>query len=413
MLQTILLQAATASCTFGGINSNNWILISALVLIFSLMVAGLVYLLSNFVGRRNAEKLHGYVRFEIGQVMISAFIIIIIASLAALGCNVGMQLTSPPQQPLQFAQSYVGQLLFVQGVGLESSLYSTSIQLGVYGGVVDAIASPTFTAIGGAVGSLGSAASTLLKVPSLPSFLTIKPQPPNFQTVYNNYTKIIDVYITAIIVGFAMLFLQFILIPLISAGALTVVVPIAIIMRGLSFVGPRLRESANAFLAIAIAFYFVYPMAFVLNQTIINWMYSSPTPALCTNVQDTSTCNFNPYPQYIADYKGTTLNPGKIFSQSSAPIYVGGQPLSLPSDFYFTSGSQLLNSLTGSANNPLNPLLYGAQTIITEADQVSKYLFESVVLIALDMAITMGFAVGLYKGLNGALSFLGSESIFS
>ncbi|MGI0141308.1 MAG: hypothetical protein ACREBF_01505 [Candidatus Micrarchaeales archaeon] len=410
MIQTLLLQVSNA-CAFGGLNTNNWIGISGLVILLSLSVAGLVYLISNFLGRRETEKLRGYVRFELGQIVVSSLIIVVLLAFAATTCSIGTQISQPPLPPFTAAQNYVGNLLFVQGIRLETSLYSTSIQFAIYGDTLDAISGPALTAVQGAAQGAIQGIISKLNLPSLPAGIGVDVgfTNPNFGTIFSNYAAVLtDIYIPLIILSFAMLFVQFILLPLISAGALTVVVPVALIMRSLSFSGPRLRETANAFLAIAIAFYFIFPMTFVMDQLILNWMYSVPSPLLCSDVSNLATCNFNPYPQYISNYQTTSLSPSTLFQGS------GTMPgFSLPYDFYYTAGSQLFGSITSSTNNPFAAILYAPDTVVALGTQVSNYVFESTVLIALDLAITVGIAVGLVKGLNSAFSFLGAESIFS
>jgi len=394
-MQNLLFQTAasavSSSCAFGGLNSNNWVGISALVILLSLTIAGLVYLLANFAPTRERERLRGYVRFEFGQAIISMIIIVAILGIATTACNVSLQLTQPSQDSFSFAQHYVGNLLFVKGIGLITTIYSTSIAFTVYSGVLTGLAEalpdlPLFNAKGngGATGFSGSVGA------------------PDFNSLYKNYATVLtDVFVPLVILSFSMLFLQFLALPLIQAAALTVVLPVALIMRSISFSGPRLKQAANEFIAIAIAFYFVFPMTFVMDAQIMNWMYCAPGAATCAN----------PYPQYAGSYTLSTISPSSLFGSAPSPDF-GFGGAQLPLNFYSSAAGQFFNNFL-SAKDPLTAV-FAAPSIVTAVGmQVAGYMFQTTVLIALDLAITIGLAAGLAKGIGQALNFLGSESIFS
>lgn len=388
---SVLLQTSANVCEFGGLNTNNWIGISATIIMVSLLIASFIYVASGFVSRKDTEKIRGYVRFEYVQAVLSAAIIVALLVLSSFSCNISASLTTPSQNAFSFAQHYVGDLLFIKGVGLETSLYATGIQFGIYSGVV----SEGFE-------KLTSYLPTLppLRVGSL----NFTMEPPNdFGALYENYASVlIDVYIPLLIASFAMLLIQFLLIPIVSGSVLTVVIPVAIIMRSLSFTGPKLREAANTFIAIGVAFYFIYPMTFIMDQQIVNWMYCSQTIPNCGN----------PYPQYIAPYELNTINPSTLFASQNP----SSDPLNIGILFYQTPLSQLWNSVySGSGGlqaNPFIAIFYAPGVVVNLASQVSEYLFQAIVLMALNMAITIGFAIGLWKGISGGLNFLGGEHFF-
>src|SRR5690348_6475722 len=249
----ILLQAASSTCSFGGINSNDWVGICAAIILASLMFASLAYVISGFLPRKEGDKIKGYVRFEYVQAGLGAIIVIALIMLSSATCSISANLTSPSQDPFSFAQHYVGSLLFEKGIGLETSFYSTSIQFAVWSGVV-----------GAGIDQLYSYFPKLTRQTVIGGFTIQQSPPSDFGSLYDNYAAVIvDFFIPILIVSFAMLLINFITLPVISGVSLTVVIPIALIMRSLSFTGPRLREAANSFIAIAVAFYFIYPMTFV------------------------------------------------------------------------------------------------------------------------------------------------------
>ncbi|MDE1827829.1 MAG: hypothetical protein KGH65_01575 [Candidatus Micrarchaeota archaeon] len=394
-MQNLLFQASSAvssSCTFGGINSNDWIGISALVILLSLTIAGLVYLIANFAGGRERERIRGFVRFELGQAIISMLIIVIIMGIATTACNVSLQLTQPSQDSFSFAQHYVGGLLFVNGIGLMNSIYSTSIAFTIYSGVLT---------------GLSEALPDLPLNPLIPGLKNSKifaasVGAPDFSSIYKNYATVLtDVFIPLVVLSFSMLFLQFLALPLIQAAALTVVLPVALIMRSLSFTGPRLRQAANEFLAIALAFYFIFPMTFVMDAQIINWMYCTPSQASCAN----------PYPQYSGSYNVPGLTQSSLFGSAPQPDF-GFGGVQLPTNFYGSAVGEFFSTFLKSSD-PLTAI-FAAPAIVTNVGmQVAGYIFQTTVLIALDLAITIGLAAGLAKGISAALNFLGSESLFS
>jgi len=394
-MQNLLFQTASVvsnSCTFGGLNTNDWVGISALVILLSLTISGLVYLIANFMAGREGAKMKGYVKYEFGQAIISMVIIVIILGIASTACSVSLQFTNPSQDSFSFAQHYVGGLLFVSGIGLMNNIYSTSIAFTIYSGVLTGLA------------------TALPDLPLNPILKLGKDSPfqasvgaPDLSSVYKNYATVLtDVYIPLIILSFSMLFLQFLTLPLIQATALTVVLPIALIMRSLSFTGPRLKQAANEFLAIAIAFYFIFPMTFIMDAQIINWMYCTPA--------QTTTCS-NPYPQYSGSYVVPGLTQSSLFGSTPDKGF-GIFGTQLPSQFYGSAGSQFINTVL-SAKDPLTSIFAAPAIVVEVGMQVAGYMFQTTVLIALNLAITIGLAAGLSKGIGQALNFLGSESIFS
>ena len=357
------------SCNFGTINRNDWISISVLVVMATMMIGALLYALSGILPFTNREKLRGVVRYEAVQGIVSILLIVMLITFSTLSCSVVSSLTyssSKSYDPIQFSESYISSLLFVQGQKLTTTLFADTIDI-----------------------LLASTASDILTQDFLiqnlqqisgRSQLSFSHNLPNlFYSYADIYAGTMMGLVTA---TFGMLLLIYILLPLIAATALTVLIPISIILRSLSFTGPRLRESANILLAISIGIYFVFPLTIVLNSAITNWMYC----------QNTNICN----PYYATYIKTDTLT-------------------SLPTSFLFSTNGGWQTTGYGNAVSFFanifgsgSPLSIGSLFTMPIAMQkasfsVAEYLFQGIVLLGLDFAITLGFVQGLAGGL-GAIS---------
>ena len=383
------IMLATNTCSLGGLNSYNWIGVNSIVIMLSLSIASLAYVIANLVGTQDANKIKGYIRYEYVQAVIAIAIIVIVLAISSTVCNLSVSLTPNGQAPFAFAQNYVGTLLFVHGTGLITQMYAASVQYTVFGNVIDFFSSEV--------------ASSLQKaLVTLPSFagvsITLSPGGA-FASTFNSYASILtDEYTPLVIATFGMLFIQYIILPLISGSALVIVLPIALIMRSLSFTGPRLRNTADSFIAIALAFYFIFPLTFVMDQGIMNWLY-------CANGA-TGTCN--PYAAYAGAYTSPTISESSLFANNPTPL---PSWLDLPSTFYQgTFSSLFFDSQTGNSN-PITSVIYAPTAIVGFADEVSQYIFQGIVLMALNTAITIVFAIGLTKGLSESLNFLGGGNL--
>jgi len=397
MLETLLLQLP--GCTYGGINQNDWININLIVIIASLSMAGFFYAISNLFPTRTREKARGVVRFEFFQGMISTFIIVILVGSAQVSCIITSTIVSPISTHefgqsyngnlFEYDQFYIGNLLFSKGVGLMTNIYTASIGFLVAGSIIHAL---------GAVGSavpfpvVGKAdADSGIFVPLIESEniqVSLGPSP-DLGSIYDSYSLMLtDVLSALVIVTFGLLFFIYLTIPFISAIALTVVLPVALIMRSLSFTGPRLRETANSFLALAIGFYFIFPIMLMFNSYAMGW----------------ATCSFgvspcNPYPQYES-YTLQNLPLSSIFTSNTINVDVPPLSFTLPLTFYTSIFSEYVNPF----NAP------GAMVAI--ASQVGEYMFEGIFLVAIAVGITVAFSVGLAKGLNAGMNFVAGGSFW-
>jgi len=369
---SFLLDLNTCAFAGGGVNANNWIGINMLVVLLFFTIAALIYALSNLLPPSPREKLKATSKFEIVQMLLSIFIIIILVGFASLSCNFTNSIAG--MDPFEAAQIYIGKLLFVDGINLATHIYSTSIEF--------MIGSELFNIIGSPI-KIPLVQSDVLKLTASLS--------PSFGNIYNTYAVIVVSYNLLLILTFGMLFFNFLMLFIVKATMLTVVLPVAIAMRTLSFLGPRLRESANSFLALAIAFYFIYPLTFVMDSYIVNWTY-------CTGAQ--SACNPY-YSSYPLKYMASSIPASSLFATN--PNYnLFGHEFILPFNFYSSALSGI----------PFQDILLAPASVGIIAQQVSDFLFQGIFLMALNLSITVAFAISLTRALNAGFG-LRSESIWS
>ncbi len=207
------------------------------------------------------------------------------------------------------------------------------------------------------------------------------------------------VYGTMMDSSFGGLFILYLLLKIVEACALTIILPTAIIMRSLSFVGPQLRRTSNLFLAMAIGFYFVLPMMIVLNSYV----------AGCLNIKTGSAsvaCSYPFFSTYLQSY--TTLTaPSSLFTTGTAfpvnseilPGFATGA--SIPLSFY---SAAFPGSWGQSLSELLTTMTAGQSAALQYGTEVAGYLFLGIVLMALDLGVTAGFIMGIAKGLDSMSS---------
>lgn len=395
-IDTILLSIASNSysseCIFGGsatsggsLNTGNWIGINLLVILLSFSIAGVLYSTSNIFPVSTREKMKGAAKFEAFQGLISIVIIIILVAFSSVTCNIGANLVvssakitnTTYQNPMQFAESYIGNLMFSQGLGLFSQIYTETVLVAINANLA--------TTIEEAVQSI------------MLSFFSISFPPSLMGTLYGFSGAFGATFEPIIVVSFGILFTIYLLLPIIQSLALTVIVPLALIMRSIPFAGPKIRESSDTFLALAIGFYFIFPLAILMNGYLINWAY---TPC---NATTGSMCN--PYSQFTSSYQLQQFSINNLFNTPPQQLGSGTTPLSigtinLPASFLSSSVAHMGGLLGGLAG--VFAIIYDLpQTMVDYSIKTAEYAFNAIFLIGLDLAITLAFAQGLSKGLNG------------
>ncbi len=402
----ILLQPLNA-CTNAAVNINNWIGIDVLVLLVTLAIGAAIYSLSGIIPNPLREKLRGVVRIEYTEGFFSLVLILSLVTIAYAGCNVGFALSGLPagnyQNVFQSDQYYVNQLLFVTGPRLAGEFIAQGLTLSIdaafsnyvmylisrntESGLLNSLATSLTNALSGSHGT------------EIPITLNMSGRITN---VYQTYASTYTMFSGLIVISFGALFILYFLLPIISALAMTLIIPLAIILRSVSFVGPKLREASNAFIAIGVALFFVFPLAISANQAIVNWLYCQNPNQAC-----------NPYTMYLGPYKLSNVPITDLLTTKGVNfgLFNGGQ-INIPLSFFGTIGA----SGSGGYGNYITNLVEGLVLLPNQVNkysvEVAQYLFEGIVLIAIDFAITMGFAQGLYKGLNAIPSVLGGGGPF-
>jgi hypothetical protein len=382
MLTGFMLQM----CGFLTINRGDWIGINTLVVLLAVMIAALVYVIGGFLPTERREKVKGAVRYEIIEAFISLIIIIVLIVFAELSCNAGGALVGKSGYTDVFsaADNYIGNLLFTNGMSLMGNIYTISTQYEI-------IAS-FFTWLVGVVTQ-----------PVVPGVV---------QLVYGYggylfYGKLsllfTGMYGVMLDTAFGGLFLLFLALEIIEASALTVIAPVAIIMRSLPFMGPQLRRTSNLFLAMAMGFYFVFPLMVLLNS------YVASCLSINTGMAQASCSYPLSFSQYLQGYTIPATSTSILSSSNAYPVNslalpgITGGGWNLPLSFYgpWLGNLGQLFLLIVSPNMALN---YGTQ--------VAGYLFLGIVLVALDLGVTAGFIIGLSKGLDSIGNVFGSGPVF-
>ena len=385
---------AIAACSITGLNQGAWLNINGLVILFALILGAGVYAIATMLPASTRERLRGSVKTEMFQAVLSVFIIIGVLALAYTSCEAGQMLTQELtaglyQNPMQFAQFYLSNLLFQRSGQIFGQIYSESAIFLAAAHVLEMIVESSGVTLAG-----GYAQVQLDN---------------NITGVYYGYTGVITGTYTAMIVAsYAVLFIFYLILPLTQALALTVLLPLTIVIRSWPFAGPRLRESANSFLALAIALYFILPLAITLNNYVINWVYCGNYVGTGTPLHAISQ-NCNPYVSYVGFTQFPSLPINSLFAANSVANIIGpgGGTFQVPIAYFggvFSGQGGIGSIITGSLK-----VLFDVPGIISEFGyEIAEYMFECIVLIALDIAITIGFAQGLTKALNAAPNILGA-----
>ncbi len=457
-IASILLDASTPSPTAAcGVQAaSGWLGIDGLVVLAIVTVAAFIYVLANFLPAARREKLRGAANYEILEALFSLALVVVLFVAWSAACNIGPLLTQSTTSTSTYQglfgadTTYLGNLLYLNGVNLVSNLYSTSIGYMIVANIWYLGATETANFFGSnPVSVLGKT------IPGATSSLN-----PQVDVLFTEFSELFTAIYGALLVGaFSTLFVLSFILPIIEAGAFAVVIPVAIIMRSIPFAGPALRRTSNAFIALAIGFYLVLPLMIAFNSYV----------ATCLNIPyggGTASCNYlNSFPQikqYLSGYASVgslTSATASIFTSTATSGYVSSSGLSgvscaSPDDYVYESTcgdsstikpgscqpfssieSQVCGTyaISGTSSSYLptgaaTPLTFystaftGLNQFITEmfnspqeaeyyGSAVASYLFLSVVMLAIDLAITVGFVYGLSKALDSFGQLFGSGPV--
>lgn len=373
-----------AGCSFGGVNANSWVQINALLLVIAISLGGVFYAFSNILPPSQGEKMKGMVKAEIFQGVIGIVIIGILISSAIAWCNIGSYLTSSAglgaSNPMAFSESYLQNLLFTKGFSLFGSMYSETAVLMLDGILISHI-SALLERIEASFMPLNNLEITVTLSQGLAA--TIQ----RFALAFGVTNFAIFTIVSGII------FVIYLTLPVVSSIALTVVVPTAIAMRMVPFLGPKVREVSDTFLSIAIAAYFIFPLMIVMNSLLVSYLY---TPCGAT----VSACN--PYSSYLNSYPLNNLPVSSLFN--TPPSSLGGV-FSMPANFFagITTGT---GGMLGAIELLFKNIIMFPQVLVGFSQDVALFAFQGVFLIGLDVLVTVAFAQALTRGLNSVSAYV-------
>lgn len=375
---------------FGGSSfASPWLSINILVILISFLAVALVYAASKLFSTALHSRIVGMLKSEVTQLVISIVIIAVLVAFSGVACNITASMSSSmvgtqsSLQPIPYAEYYIGNLSTNTGLKLLTYLYTVSISYTVDSQVLSK-ASEAFN-------------SNLLTLDLLPVSASIN-EGADLGIPYSLTADFyIDVFSPIVTIAIGALFIQWLALPVIAAVAFTVVLPVALIVRSIAYSGAGsygLRQAANAAIAICIAVYIIYPLTIALDSSITNWIFSQQNPSY---MYLNSVLTFTTIPS--SSFFSALGNATKL-SNANLPSNIGKTEIS---SILSKSQSLGLKSLFEPWTVPQQ-----AQYII---NSVSQFLFVSIILFALNMAITLAFAQSLARALNSGLE--GSNPFWS
>jgi hypothetical protein len=391
MMINLILQALQA-CGFATVNRDSWIEVNVLVVIFSIMISCIIYMIANFLPRDRREKLKGIVNYEILEAFLSIIIIAFLIFAAYSVCQTGGLLVGYPNYTglFTFVDNYIGNLLFVNGLNIINNLYTISIQYTFIANLAAFLLNQALQLVQGLMG-VGTIVPNLVTI----AFST------NISELFSSYSLVFTgAYGGLLSIAFGGLFMLFILMPIIEAGAMTVLAPLSMIFRSFSFMGPQLRKTSNALLALAIGLYFILPLTVAFDS------YVAGCLGIGLGIKPAVLCGsyHSLFGNYLTDYSVNSISTSLFTSAAPANVLSSDIPSSLvgqlavPTTFY----GKALN-LNGFFN-----AMFDAPGVAAKYGKiVASYLFLSIVLLAVDLAITMGFIAGLARGLDAMSNLFG------
>lgn len=371
---------------------NNWLSINLLVILVSLLLGALVFALSRLLPSRFSGKVTSAVRTELTQAFLSAIIIMVLLAMASTACNISASmsksLTGSTLNPFQYADYYVGNLSTNTGLSLLSNVYMDSIQYSIESTILDLtygqllnnyIPTAEIAPVGAGIEIKFGTSLSLGKV---------------FKFLSDVYLSVFALLLITVI---GALYIQWLMLPVLQYTAFVIILPVALVMRSISFVGVNLRNTANAFLAIAIAAYLIYPLMVGFDAYSVSWIFSANNPSY-------------QYLQYA--YTFTPYSASTFLSQLPSNSLIAGNP---------ATSSAFISSYLSSASisSPwVEPgsILVSAATAPFATDvlvkEVAKFLFIGIFMFAINIGVTAALAMGLTKALNsgveGASTFWGN-----
>jgi len=366
--------------------ATDWVGLNYLVIIISLTIVALVYAVANFLPSNEASKWKAISRAEIVQLLVSVLIIGVLVVFSSFICtivsNASQQLTGTRMDPFQYAEYFVNNVSQNLGLKLLSTVYTTSMTYSVTSKVFDMLEKIIF--------------SSNLPLFSLPiaGISSLKVSFSSGTSLGDPYSSLSGLYMAIfsplLVTTIGTLFIMYLLLPIIQAAAFIVVLPIALIMRSIAYTSGRngLRSAANAVIALAIAFYFIYPLTIALDNYMISQIFSTSNPEY-------------PYlhETMVLNNLAPSLFTSQVQSSSTTEYNSLGVNLHLPSIFTMWQNLGAFGILQGYSFIFTVPA--DANYLVTA---MAQYFFISIVLFAIDLMITLAFAISLSKALDSSFS---------
>jgi len=384
---------------YGGNGSpyiSGWVPDVYIVIILGFAIVAVLYMISRFMPTSVSSKIREITKVELTQIFLGILILLILLSVTTAACNLSSSLGAQVLAgsgityanglgPFQYADYYIGTLALNHGVNLLGKIYTISI-----GYAIDA---RVLTAISADLGKETEPVGTIV----------------TFQGIYGRdlgtiYGSLADVYFDLLspilVLTIGMLYLQYLALPLLQATAFTIILPLALLIRFIPYGGNGLKSASNAILAIAIAAYIIYPLMIAYDSYIVYWIYSpslNPTYG-CTNCLSTA---------YVLPTlpSSSFLSTSATKSQSSA---LGNATSAL--GISAPAADNILSTTIVSSLSNIDPAQVAA-TASSVAETMSQFIFVAVFLFGINLAVTIGFAMGVARGLNTGIE--GSASFWA
>ncbi len=397
-----MVMVVTTCALYGATTyANSFIGINVMVLLISFIIVAAVYLISNLFPALTRQKVVSATRSEITQIIISALILAILIGAALTACNISTTLSKSivpsafnGMDPFQYADYYVGNLSLNTGLNLLTNLYSTSVSYAIEAQVLTSIGALFNTAFSSTFGILKNILSGSTSA-SAGIFSIGIGAAVQLGSIFSTLSTVYLALSSFVTLSIGLLFIQFLIIPLLQFTAFTIILPVALAMRSFSFLGTPLKNASNAMLAFAIAAYIIFPLTIAFNGYAISWIFSAQNPSY----------------QYL---QSTYLVPGIKASTYFTTNPTSNQPTQLTdaisAAFSSAAFTKLITLVTSSFSN--TGIIFSPQTIAAQArvliTEIAQFIFAAVVLLLIDLAITIGFASGLAKALNSGVEGAGS-----
>ena len=342
------------------------------------------------------------------QIFLSVVLIAILIGAARGACavssTISQQFVSVKMSPFSYAEYNISTLAFGEGLSTYSTLFGTAISYEGSAALLDRISSiggiPGFVNLPGKVlATLSPGGIFNLGVKVLCNAVGLSTKLLSCREIsaaqYDNILKgltalYLDILTPIIMLSVGVLFIQYISLPFLQYLSFTVILPISIMVRMLPFGGRGLRRTANFMLALAIAFYIVYPTMIGVNSYISGWIFGQNNP-LYPYVSSVANLQTQLQKDYLTSTPSSFLN--------SAPQFNSG-PFGLSAS---TTWSVVKNLYFSINNIPVVNIFAAEYTLQGVLETVAKYAFRAIFLYGIDLFVTIGFASSLAKGLNGGI----------